>query len=137
MRRAAIGLSICALFLSAGCTALSDKWQTTVREDKARGEKPVRYQEAINAYLSQTLKDPFSAQQKDLTQPVEAVHRKFTVVQAPTLVNTHGQQLEERRWSWLVTVQVNAKNSYGGYIGWRPYRFYFQGETLIATDGAT
>lgn len=134
MRRAALSL----LFLSAvlsGCASLSDQWQITVREDRERGPKPMNYQVAIDTYLGSVLKDPFSAQQKDVTPAVEAIYTTTTVTQAPTLINVNGRKLEERRWVWLITAQVNAKNSYGGYVGWRSYKFHFQGEKLIAAEG--
>lgn len=135
MQRGAVIL-LCVLSLP-GCATLTDKWHTTVQEDNRRGTKPERYQDAINTYLGNTLKDPFTAQQRDLKAPIEAVYTKRTVTQAPTLVNTQGYILESRRLAWLVTVQVNAKNSYGGYIGWKPYQFYFQGEQLIATESGS
>jgi hypothetical protein len=134
MRRGVISLFFLSVALS-GCVSLRDQWQVTVREDKERGAKPAHYQAAIDAYLGSTLKDPFSAQQKDVTPAVEAIYTTTTVTQAPTLVNVNGRKLEERRWVWLITAQVNAKNSYGGYVGWRTYKFYFQSEKLIAADG--
>ena len=34
------------------------------------------------------------------------------------------------QYGWRVIKRVNTKNSYGGYIGWTKYNFYFKGQKL-------
>lgn len=35
---------------------------------------------------------------------------------------------------WLVTADVNAKNSYGGYAGFATYRFLIRNDSIVAVD---
>ena len=36
-------------------------------------------------------------------------------------------------YGWLVKATINAKNSYGGYIGFKTYTFLFRGEAITDT----
>ena len=41
----------------------------------------------------------------------------------------------EWRFGWIVSFQVNAKNSYGAYVGWRPrYLLWNNGNSCWATS---
>lgn len=64
------------------------------------------YIEAAKAYFKQNLKDPFSVRFKDI----------LVFTKAPNGKPVHG-----------VCGQLNAKNSYGAYVGFRP--FYYLVET--------
>lgn len=37
-------------------------------------------------------------------------------------------------YGWIVNVSINAKNSYGGYVGFKPYSFLFRAEEIVHTD---
>lgn len=37
----------------------------------------------------------------------------------------------EIRYAWKLPFHVNAKNSYGGYTGRKPYTYYFRGNTMV------
>lgn len=115
----------------AGCAALSDKWTIKTVEDTASGEAPIQYEESIKSYLGNTLKDPFSAQYKNFSIPKKYINKTRVVTQSPTLINVNGYATETNTHCWLVTVDVNAKNSYGGYIGWTTYVFLFRGESIM------
>ena len=73
-------------------------------------------------YFTDTLKDPYSAH-IDIQAP-----EKFWY-QEPALADgwTGGQ----RHAGWMVRVLVNAKNSYGGYVGNETYGFFFQNSRLV------
>ena len=126
---------LCITLLSlAGCSALSNKWTTEVIEHKERGSVPENYKQSINAYLEDVLKDPFSKKLKDMTEPKEGFHATSEVIKSPTLINVNGTIREVRTHGWLVSVDVNAKNSYGAYGGWTKYQFTFRGEEIIAVE---
>lgn len=61
------------------------------------------------AYILQTLKDPDSARIR-FTKPIRDV----------------SHDLGEPVLAWYSWVYVNAKNSFGGYVGERPYAFSYQ-----------
>lgn len=125
-----------ALIVSvSGCATLADKWHTTTIEDTARGEQPVDYVKSIKAHLENKLKDPFSAQYKDFSLPNQGSYSKNEVIQSPTLVNVNGYNRVTNIHGWRVTVEVNAKNSYGAYAGWKTYTFLFRGEEIIYVLG--
>jgi hypothetical protein len=116
----------------SGCAALSDKWTIDTVEDTASGNAPVQYEPSIKSYLGNTLKDPFSAQYRNFSVPQKYIEKTHVVTQSPTLVNVNGRATETRKHCWLVTVDVNAKNSYGAYIGWTTHVFLFRGEAIIS-----
>mgnify|MGYP001627218694 CR=1 FL=1 len=115
-----------------GCASLSDHWQIVTVEDTASGAAPTQYESSIKSYLGNTLKDPFSAQYRNFSSPQPYVETTRIVTQAPTLVNVNGSATEMRKHCWLVTVDVNAKNSYGAYAGWTTHVFLFRGENIIS-----
>jgi hypothetical protein len=69
------------------------------------------------AFLEARLKDPQSAQYK--WSPVERGWARDPVITGGTLY-----------YGYLLVGQVNAKNSYGGYVGYRKYQFMFQNGKL-------
>lgn len=87
------------------------------------GSPPLNYAESITNWITPTLKDPDSAEykfQKPYRQALPAGvfnMKKFFL-------------------GWEVDAQINAKNSYGGYVGYSPYSFFFQGNEIRATAQA-
>ena len=78
--------------------------------------------DALNAYLARTLKDPDSIKQfRVLTKPVWATWRGT------------GYWVNSLDGGWLVCYELNAKNSYGGYVGLRTHGvvFHVNGGRLI------
>ena len=69
----------------------------------------------INQYLQNTLKDPDSLKLK-----CEPARKGW------------GRQFRERKpdYGWIVPCSVNAKNSFGGYTGPKPYIFLFTSQGL-------
>jgi hypothetical protein len=117
----------------AGCAALSDKWTVKTVVATASGEAPEKYAETIKAHFENSLKDPFSAQYRNFTAPKKYVNETTVTTQSPTLINVNGYATKTLTHCWLVTVDVNAKNSYGAYIGWKTHVFLFRGESIIST----
>lgn len=78
---------------------------------------PGDYQARIQALMETRLKDPDSAKYKFL-----APRKSYTE--------------STRHFGYVVPVEVNAKNSYGGYTGYKPHYFaYYQGSFKDVTDG--
>ena len=79
------------------------------------GSKPVNYEENIKNIIGAKLKDPFSAQYK-FGNPRKG-YRK-------------GGLTFDIAYGWIVPVQVNAKNSFGGYVGFENLYFMISGELI-------
>jgi len=86
------------------------------------GVEPAKetYEPAIRGFMKYTLKDPDSAQY-DFHKPYSGFISK------PPLAGGGIDKV-----GWFVPVNVNAKNSYGGYVGFTPYKFLFRDNKMIA-----
>lgn len=112
-------LILIAMAALAGCVT-APPLPTAAQNDVAdHGEMPQHYKEAISAYFDGTLKDPASVQYRNMTVPKKEFIRDSML---------QGYKLN---WGWLVSVDVNAKNSYGGYVGFQTYHFLFRGEIIV------
>jgi len=88
------------------------------------GPYPRNYERLIRNHLNQTLLDADSAKIRIINSP----RRVFRVTDSVTEPNTSA--------FYLVCVNVNAKNAYGGYTGWQT-KFYRFEHGAISTNGAT
>lgn len=80
------------------------------------GTYPSDYEVIIKSYLMSTLKDPSSAQYNGFTQP-----RSYWI----------GGGLTPRMYGYMVCVTLNAKNSYGAYVGFQTDLFLIRDGTVI------
>lgn len=116
-----------AAFDIAGCADVPIPKPTLEDQQQADyGGKPVEYRETIGRYFDDTLKDPRSIQYGEITAPVTGFYQlRAPLISGGKLSTTFG---------WLVTASINAKNSYGGYVGFRTYTFIFRGEEIVHTE---
>ena len=109
---------VLACLALAGCVSTSVPPPT--RADVAAadvGPMPEDYREQIAAALKIMLKDPESARVEYIGEPL----KDYT-----TRLNDASVS-----FGWRVRVNVNAKNSYGGYTGWSEYQFFFRFGRLV------
>ena len=71
------------------------------------GEYPSDYQNVIRNHLRETLKDPDSLRDLEMTAPRKAFFRESLY--------------DSMHYGWVSLVTFNAKNSFGGYVGRRGY----------------
>lgn len=111
-----LGIFSMALFV-AGC-AVPFRGGPNVEEMAAAdfGPPPVDYEKIILAWMSDNLKDPFSAVLKDISEPGKSWWGNTGGLAVPRQIN----------YSWLVTAKINGKNSMGAYVGFKVYHFYFR-----------
>lgn len=81
---------------------------------------PPGHKEIEKEWAKSRLKDPMSAQFKDGENQRVTIAASLT---DPTVVPV-----------WLSTIFVNAKNSYGGYTGFKIYNFYYSNGELYAVE---
>ena len=119
---AGAGLVVATVALLSGC-ASGPYFNSEQLAQMQCGRSPENYQEAITNWITPTLKDPDSAEYKFETPYRQALPA--------------GVFNMKKFWlGWEVDAQVNAKNSYGGYVGYTPYSFFFQGDEIRATAQA-
>ena len=119
MKKTLCILAAIPLFL-AGCAELNP---LPTREQIAVadcGPKPMKYQETMKAWLEATLKDPESARYRNFSEPVKDCIRQ-SVFEGGQLI-----------FGWSMSVEMNAKNSYGGYNGYETYSFMIRDEKIVA-----
>ena len=78
--------------------------------------------EGFKDYMSMSLKDPATAQHKEGTRPFKGWGK---------VDDGYGP----REFGWIFSGYVNAKNSYGGYGGFREYKMLWRdGRTQSLTN---
>lgn len=84
------------------------------------GQYPSDYEQTIKSYMSQRLKDPYSAQFQFLNQP-----------------KTAWNGIGGLKYGYAVCVLINAKNSFGGYTGSQLSYFMLRGSTVVDSEHGT
>lgn len=80
------------------------------------GTPPADIETPVRAHFEQTLKDPESARFR-FGSPLKA-HANWGILDGAKI-----------RWvGYMVPIEVNAKNSYGGYTGYKQYMALFWGD---------
>ena len=102
-----------AVSVLAGCqTAPVDR---AVVESGDYGPYPENYRELIEAYWRPILKDPYSARYHYTREPFRCYMRDAPVAGGKPVY-----------FGYCVIFAMNAKNSYGAYIGETTYRFFIK-----------
>ena len=89
------------------------------QEEMARadfGPAPDDVEKTILAWMEEVLYDPISAKMEILSPPEKSWWGNTGALMVP----------REIHYCWLVKTRILAKNKMGGYIGWKPYHFYFR-----------
>lgn len=114
MKKSFVFLALLAL---AGCKSTADKVENWQEIDA--GPKPTNYEALTVEAVKGILKDPDSAKITNISGP----YKEYRV----------------SRFLWAVCGSVNAKNSYGGYTGSKPFMVsIYEGVVLnahIVSDG--
>lgn len=109
MNARAVTALLLSLVLLAGCAASSSFARPSNMDAASWGDPPADYEERIRSHFDSFLKDGASARFR-IQPPVRAYANQGLI---------HGGAV---RWKgYLVRVDVNAKNSFGAYTGWKSY----------------
>jgi hypothetical protein len=94
-------LSVFAIAAAAlvGCASLPTPEQSASAD---YGSYPENHESIVKGYYAQVLKDPESARYGTITTP-----QKYWL----------GNRFDGAKYGYLVCATLNAKNSYGGYVG--------------------
>ena len=118
----ALSLLVVTSFWLSSCST-QPEYRSIAQEEKIQGyggPLTVDYQAFIKKWFSTRLKDPYSAVYT-FSQPQKGYQAK-----APVPFGPGGYWLGYR-----VDVMVNAKNSFGGYVGAKKYTFWFRDNQLL------
>ena len=99
------------------------------------GAYPSNYQSSVRQHLQRNLLDYDSAKIEFYMKPVKVFYT--TTLAFDGFLSAFKSSHEGENWAgfpvYLACVNVNAKNTYGGYTGWQTYEYYFQGDTWYTT----
>ena len=116
-----LSLSLLVLALS-GCVAMAPNAEELNKADYGKEPDPAFYRPFIEKALKADLFDPFSA----VVEIGEKHEKGWCRIQEP--------MFQVRFiYGWRVCARVNAKNRFGGYVGWHGYSFFFRGTECVAT----
>lgn len=115
MRGVLLGALVLSVLLLSGCGVQPTKEQLAAAD---YGAFPRNYKPKIEAFMSGILKDPESAKYR-YSMPCQGYWSNPAI----------GRWCEIH-YGWIVDCEVNAKNSFGGYTGFKPYRFLLRGESI-------
>jgi hypothetical protein len=101
----------CLTLSGAGCVSLPTQQEAAAAD---YGAYPTNYESIAKSFYASTLKDPDSVQYRGIAAP-----RQFWI----------GDRFTGAKYGYMVCVTLNAKNSYGGYVG-------FQTDGLMVRNGA-
>lgn len=110
-----------ALILSA-CATGPPTQEEFAKADYGRVVTQDEAQPLAEIFLSKRLKDSYSAQYE-----WGNVYKSW-IRHAPA----HGGGLV---FGYILDVKVNAKNSFGGYVGFKPYRFVYKNGDIVTVYG--
>jgi starvation-inducible outer membrane lipoprotein len=106
-----------AIGLMSGCAAPPTQQEIDAADYGVSIEQADAEAKAKEVF-ARTLKDPYTAQ-----LAFGQLYKGYSL-SAPI----NGRKAE---YGYMLDVMVNAKNSYGGYVGAKPYRFMFRNGRLI------
>lgn len=121
MSKGFIGVSVIALGLLSGCgTAYKQNAAELIARSSVSDwgtPPPSDHEQKTKAFFENVLKDPYSAQYK-FAAPIRAAIPQSGMSTNPVLV-------------WGVDVAINAKNSYGAYVGFKEYQVAWKNEEIV------
>jgi ketosteroid isomerase-like protein len=88
------------------------------------GAIPTDYRRAVEQYFQKVLRYPESIDYREVTAPKQGFVKTVSGVFVGHDTYYYG---------WTVTATINAKNSFGGYVGFKTYTFLFRGERIVKT----
>jgi hypothetical protein len=90
-------------------------------------QPPADYLAREKAFITARLKDPESAHFQDLSSPGQVVIHFEALGGAASGKTVSGPPIA----CWLHVIQANAKNGFGGYVGFKPYAFAWKNGIVI------
>ena len=109
-------LLILAILALAGCASAPTQQEKAVAD---YGSPPSDYEKSIRDYLQATLKDPYSYDMKILFEP----RKDWTAF------------FSKKKFGYAVCANINAKNSFGGYNGFKLVYFLIRDDKVVDSSG--
>jgi hypothetical protein len=114
---------VLVLFLT-GCAKAVINTPTATDLNKANyGKVPKDYKKRIQDYWDRTLKDPSSLKVKQITKPKKGY--VLDSIEKPHGYDLYSDHIFNPIYGWTVCATYSAKNSYGGYTGFKTAKYFF------------
>ena len=130
--------SLTTLALLSGCATTKPVLDTLSMKQihsANYGAYPSNYQSSVRQHLQRNLLDYDSAKIEFYMKPVKVFYT--TALSFDGFHSAFKSSHKGKGWSgfpvYFACVNVNAKNTYGGYTGWQTYEYYFQGDAWYTT----
>jgi hypothetical protein len=128
IRKLIILVTMC--FITTGCVEFVSREKLNAAY---YGNKPENCKELVIQYYDRRLKDPDSAKYKNWLSPVQgAAYVKYAPNNVLEYMAEEG--IPKLEFGWLVCFSVNAKNSYGGYTGFKTKTAVIRDNTVIGIE---
>lgn len=98
-----------------------DELSRTARTEDYGPKPPSNHREITQQLIRRILKDPDSAKFESWNDGYTSIIQSGFASPMPMLV-------------WITSVDVNGKNSYGGYTGFNTWHFAWQNGSIVATS---
>ena len=104
----------------AGCANNASIADPALIQDADYGPYPQNLEETVKNHFSMSLFDPFSAQYQ-IGKPYKGYLREAPIKGGEPTV-----------FGYIVNINVNAKNRYGAYVGWKGYRLMIRDDGVVS-----
>lgn len=121
--------SYAAALLAIFATSCSQGMIRPTNDSADYGQVPSDYQTQIKKYWERTLKDPASLQIRSIGTPDRGVI--YSTITKDHFYDAYTDVEFIPVYGHRVCAIYNAKNSYGGYVGWKPATFFFDNSGKI------
>jgi len=116
-----------AVFFITGCSGTVTISSPTDEMIKTSdyGTKPATVKQDLQDYFDTNLKDPHSVKLKPITEPEKGYI--YFAKETPWTGDDRYVDVEFKPvFGWMSCATYNAKNSYGGYVGWKMFVIFYQ-----------
>ena len=101
------------LIVLSGCVSLPSPQEAAAAD---YGPIPTNYEEIVKTFYGNMLKDPGSAQYRNISSP-----RQYWL----------GDRFTGAKYGYLVCVTLNGKNSYGAYVGFKTDGLLINNDSVV------
>lgn len=113
---------IVSLFFPLLFTACGTAVKPADLQNADYGEYPTNYEQLAKNWFENegSLRDPWSAKYRFHGNPIKAYNREAPITGGAIA-----------KFGYLIYVDVNAKNGFGGYTGWEEYRLFVRNGEIL------
>jgi hypothetical protein len=124
MKAIILTLLLCVVSFLGGCGSTPTQQQI---QNAYYGPYPANYEANIKDYMNHVLYDSQSAIY-EFSSPYQGYGYRWTDK------NGNATPFATLEFGWIVNFNINAKNRFGGYVGFTPYRVVIRDDKVVAEE---